>query len=103
MGRENMTALTEPNFWQKEQTYYLEVLKHPWYKQLIKLQNLLTEETVAFYKTKGIITLHLPVTTGSISSPIGRGSDSTPVKVNLCGVDTYLADSMQFLLEYGAD
>ena len=50
---------------------------------------------------KGIITMHLPVTTGSISSPMGRGSDSLPVKVNLEGIDTYLADSMQFLLEYG--
>ena len=29
------------------------------------------------------------------------GSDSTPVEVNLDGVDVYLADSMQFLLEYG--
>ena len=45
--------------------------------------------------------MFLPVTTGSISSPMGRGSDSTPVKVNIQGVDTYLADSMQFLLEYG--
>jgi asparaginyl-tRNA synthetase len=31
---------------------------------------------------------------------MGLGSDSTPVKVNLMGVDTYLADSMQFGLEY---
>ena len=54
-----------------------------------------------FYEEKGIITMHLPVTTGSISSPMGRGSDSLPVKVNLEGIDTYLADSMQFLLEYG--
>ena len=45
--------------------------------------------------------MHLPVTTGSISSPMGRGSDSLPVKINLEGVNTYLADSMQFLLEYG--
>lgn len=45
--------------------------------------------------------MHLPVTTGSISSPMGRGSDSLPVKVKLEGVETYLADSMQFLLEYG--
>ena len=54
-----------------------------------------------FYSNKGIITMHLPVTTGSISSPMGKGSDSLPVKVNLNGVNTYLADSMQFLLEYG--
>ena len=45
--------------------------------------------------------MHLPVTTGAISSPMGRGSNSGPVKVNIQGIDTYLADSMQFLLEYG--
>ena len=45
--------------------------------------------------------MHLPVTTGSISSPMGRGSDSLTVRINLEGIDTYLADSMQFLLEYG--
>ena len=39
--------------------------------------------------------------TGSISSPMGLGSDSLPVKINLNGVSTYLADSMQFLLDYG--
>jgi asparaginyl-tRNA synthetase len=32
---------------------------------------------------------------------MGLGSDSLPVRVNLFGVDTYLADSMQFALEYG--
>ena len=63
--------------------------------------NLITKETVYFYNSKNILTMHLPVTTGSISSPMGKGSDSKPVKVNICGVDTYLADSMQFFLEYG--
>ena len=32
---------------------------------------------------------------------MGLGSDSKPVQVNLFGIDTYLADSMQFMLEYG--
>lgn len=45
--------------------------------------------------------MHLSVTTGSISSPMGKRSDSSSVKVNLEGVDTYLAYTMQFLLEYG--
>lgn len=45
--------------------------------------------------------MHLPITTNSISSPMGLGSDSLPVKVELHGIDTYLSDSMQFLLEYG--
>lgn len=93
--------MKEPNIWINREEYYLKVLEEPWYKLLIKLQNLLTEETVKFYKNRKIITMHLPVTTGSISSPMGRGSDSTPIKVKISDVDTYLADSMQFLLEYG--
>lgn len=93
--------IKEPNTWKNSETHYLEVLKNPWYKILIKLENLINVETMNFYEQRGIITLHLPVTTGSISSPMGRGSDSVPVKVNIDGVDTYLADSMQFLLEYG--
>ena len=93
--------ITIPNTWKKPETHFIEVLKSPWYKQLVQLQNLITEETMNFYHERGIITLHLPVTTGSISSPMGKGSDSKPVKISLEGVDTYLADSMQFLLEYG--
>lgn len=93
--------LKEPNIWKNKETFYLNVLDNPWYKLLVKLENLITYETMNFYEEKGIITIHLPVTTGTISSPMGRGSDSTPVKVNLNGEDTYLADSMQFLLEYG--
>lgn len=41
-----------------------------------------------------------PVTTDCISSPMGLGSDSLPVSVNLFNASTYLADSMQFTLEY---
>lgn len=93
--------LQEPDTWKHPKTHYLKVLENPWYKILAKLENLVTIETMNFYQQKGIITIHLPVTTGSISSPIGRGSDSLPVKVSIDGVDTYLADSMQFLLEYG--
>lgn len=93
--------ISEPNLWKDKKNFYINVLKNEWYKRLIKLENLITEETVYFYSKKEISTLHLPVTTGSISSPMGKGSDSKPVKVNLEGTETYLADSMQFLLEYG--
>lgn len=93
--------MKEPNLWKNEENFYLNVLNSQWYKFLVKLENLISSETMKFYEEKGIITIHLPVTTGSISSPMGRGSDSLPVKVNLEGIDTYLADSMQFLLEYG--
>lgn len=90
-----------PNTWKNSESHYIKVLDSSWYKLLVKLENLLSVETMKFYQERGILTMHLPVTTGSISSPMGRGSDSLPVKINLEGVETYLADSMQFLLEYG--
>ena len=90
-----------PNTWKDNNNHYIKVLDEPWYKLLIKLENLISVETMKFYERRDITTIHLPVTTGSISSPMGRGSDSLPVKIKLEGIDTYLADSMQFLLEYG--
>ena len=93
--------LEMPNSWNDYNNHFLTTMENPWYKFLVKLQNFITVETMKFYEKKGIITMHLPVTTGSISSPMGRGSDSLPVRINLEGIDTYLADSMQFLLEYG--
>ena len=90
-----------PNTWKSLNTHYIKAMDDPWYKLLVKLENLLSVETMKFYDKMNISTIHLPITTGSISSPMGRGSDSLPVKINLEGVETYLADSMQFLLEYG--
>lgn len=93
--------MVEPNSWENPSKHFLYVLNSEWYKLLAKLENTISYETMKFYEKRKMITIHLPVTTSSISSPMGRGSDSTPVKVNLEGIDTYLADSMQFLLEYG--
>lgn len=87
--------------WENMDTHFLKVLEDPWYKLIAEIENVISNSTVEFYRKKGIKTLHLPITTNSISSPMGLGSDSSPVKVNLEGVDTYLADSMQFMLEYG--
>lgn len=93
--------IKEPCSFKKPESHYIEVLNNSWYKTLVQLENLISVETMKFYEKKDIITMHLPITTGSISSPMGKGSDSLPVKINLEGNDTYLADSMQFLLEYG--
>ncbi|MUG45289.1 asparaginase [Paenibacillus woosongensis] len=82
-------------------THYIKLLEDPWYRAIAEVQNLITIYTVDFYKQRDIKTLNFPITTGSISSPMGLGSDSLPVKVEICGVETYLADSMQFMLEYG--
>ncbi|WP_123995712.1 asparagine synthetase A [Streptomyces sp. Ag109_G2-6] len=76
-------------------------LENPWYRMIARLQDEVSRATVDFWADRGAQTIHLPLTTGSISSPMGLGSDSLPVQVELGGTPTYLADSMQFMLEYG--
>lgn len=93
--------LIPPKSWRNLDSHYLNAIKSDWYRVLVDLEDLINVETYNFYQTKNMKSIHLPITTGTISSPMGRGSDSLPVKVNLEGVDTYLADSMQFMLEYG--
>lgn len=78
----------------------MEVLRSPWYKALFRLQDTFAKATVEFFSQQGLSYFPSPLTTGSISSPMGLGSDSLPVRVQLGGTDVYLADSMQFLLEY---
>ena len=95
-------SLKPPNIFKNLDDYDENILKHKeWFRMLIKLENIITESTMTFYKNKKIQMLFTPMTTGSISSPSGKGSDSIPVKIDLFGKETYLTDSNQFLLEYG--
>ncbi len=87
--------------WMNMNDHFITVMQDPWYKALVELQDAITRSTSRFFSAQGLRTIHLPITTHSISSPMGLGSDSLPVKIDLFGVDTYLADSMQFMLEYG--
>ena len=43
----------------------------------------MSEKIMKFYAKKGIITIHFSITTGSTSSPMGKGSDSKPIKIKL--------------------
>ncbi len=81
--------------------FFLIAIKNPWYKLLLEIQNIIIESTVEYYRKKNVKGLLTPTTTLSVSSPMGLGSDSTPVEVELDGRKIYLSDSMQFLLEYG--
>ena len=87
--------------WKNKNSHYLSALGSDWYRTLAIIQNELCCATYDFYRAKQMKTLFLPVTTNSISSPMGFGSDSLPVEIELFGQKTYLADSMQFMLEYG--
>ncbi|OIQ73569.1 asparagine--tRNA ligase [mine drainage metagenome] len=80
---------------------FLRILDDPITGLLVDLQDLVTRRTTEFWSERGARNMHLPITTNSISSPMGLGSDSQPVQIDLFGQTTYLADSMQFMLEYG--
>lgn len=75
-------------------------MRSEWYRALVQLQDTLTAATVSFWERRKVRFGHLPVTTAAVSSPMGPGSDSKPVGVQMFGVQTFLADSMQFGLEY---
>ncbi|WP_309244882.1 asparagine synthetase A [Bacillus sp. WMMC1349] len=84
---------TDHNRWCK-------VLESKWYENMFKIYSDIIKYSNQFYDQRNFSIAALPITTTSISSPMGLGSDSLPVKINLLGQETYLADSMQFLLEY---
>ncbi|MGW7723105.1 asparagine synthetase A [Streptomyces canus] len=93
-------VINPPRSWREPETHFLVAMQSEWYSALVRLQSVLTAASVRFWTERGIGFGHLPVTTGSVSSPMGLGSDSQPVQVDLQGIPTYLADSMQFGLEY---
>jgi asparaginyl-tRNA synthetase len=80
---------------------FLDILEDPVYELIVHLHDLVTRVTTSFWSARDVRCLHLPITTDTVSSPMGRGSDSLPVQIDLFGQPTYLADSMQFMLEYG--
>lgn len=96
----NIPSLTPPKSWRTPHSHYRVALTSEWYKKLAILQDEIVHSSWNFYRERGLRTASLPITTGSVTSPMGLGSDSLPVKVTLEGVETYLADSMQFHLEY---
>lgn len=101
MNAQQPRAVRPAGLWAGAPGYHKEVLRNPWYRLLGELQNSFNELTVEFWRARGGQTLHLPITTGAVSSPLGLGSDSVPVGVDLGGAPTFLADSMQFMLEMG--
>lgn len=78
-----------------------DLLTSGWKRDLVDVLDTVHRATMEFWWARGVRHLMLPLTTGAVSSPMGLGSDSSPVSVQMHGHTTYLADSMQFLLEYG--
>ncbi|XP_068575170.1 uncharacterized protein [Cebidichthys violaceus] len=96
-----ITCCRPSHSWQDPQSHSTLAIKSQWYRNLFQIQNTLFHSTVEYFHSSCQYSYALtPLTTDTISSPMGLGSDSEPVSVNLLGQDIYLADSMQFVLEY---
>lgn len=94
--------VSAPQSWKNPDNHLDVLLQSPWYSILNSLYASIFNATHLFYAKENIEPSLFPITTGSISSPMGLGSDSLPIRINLEGNEIYLADSMQFCLEIGA-
>ena len=92
--------LRPPRTWGDEDGAFVYSLDSPWYVLVGDLQDQIQHTTARYARSRGLKSLHLPMTTRTITCPTGLGSDSEPVPVSVTGVDTYLPDSNQFALEY---
>lgn len=90
-----------PESWREPDSHLRALLTESWYKAISALTHEAIHATYQFFYGKGFLATAMPLTTGSISSPMGLGSDSLPVRAVIQGLETYLADSMQFMLELG--
>lgn len=93
-------ALQAPGGWKDPRKNFSDLMHNPWYAAIFEIQSLIIEKTHDFFRERSFKPVLAPITTGSISSPMGLGSDSVPVSVNLFNQQTYLADSLQFSLEF---
>ena len=95
----NSRGNVPPRSWADPSVHLLELLTHPWYGLVFDISAKVIEAVFGFFKDLHYAPAAVPVTTGSISSPVGLGSNSLPVPIELFGMQTFLADSMQFHLE----
>ncbi|WP_346854956.1 amino acid--tRNA ligase-related protein [uncultured Draconibacterium sp.] len=91
--------ISPPETWKHPETHLKELLFSEWYQGIANITNSLIEGTHIFFKEQNIKPFIFPITTGSVSSPMGKGSDSLPVSINIKNNNIFLADSMQFSLE----
>lgn len=87
--------------WLEPSLHWKMAMDSPWYKAMYAIQDEAIAAAHQYLRDCGLRHMVAPVTTGSISSPMGAGSDSLPVEVVINNQRIYLADSMQFALEYG--
>lgn len=71
-----------------------------WVKAIFYISSCIHKSTYEFFIKQGFDPGLTPYTCRSVSSPMGLGSDSLPVSITLFDQKIFLADSIQFYLEY---
>lgn len=87
---------------QKYKKNFIKTVSSERYAKLINLYSKINFLTYKWMAENNVYILNLPITTQSVTSPMGLGSDSKPYKVISKSnplFEFYLADSMQFHLE----
>lgn len=75
------------------------LINNPYYKNLIKLRNIIEIGCDSYFQGLNAPKIDLFLITKGISSPLGKGSDSSAIDIKLGQQNTYLVDSAQFGLE----
>ncbi|KAH7196389.1 uncharacterized protein B0J16DRAFT_325907 [Fusarium flagelliforme] len=95
-------VISVPYSWESPADHAMAALQSPWYTTMFRMQSTMYHDAIEFFqRIQRYEYLVVPVTTSSISSPMGLGSDSEPLNIEMWGKHDYLADSQQFALEWG--
>lgn len=94
-----ITLARPPQSWAFPDSHLKHLLTDPWYCNLSLLIDGVSTATHFFFNRRDCLAALFPLTTPSISSPMGLSSDSMPVMISLRDKEIFLADSMQFSLE----
>lgn len=71
--------ITPPKSWKKPDNHIHVLLQSPWYKIMVRLYKSIFEATNEFYRQEQIFPMMFPITTGAISSPMGKGSATSNI------------------------
>ncbi len=79
--------------------HILNLLTNPYYSQLIRLRSHIASACDRFFQNYQAPKVDLFLISQGVSSPMGKGSDSSPVAFQFGEEDVYLSDSAQFGME----
>lgn len=81
------------------QNHIQNLIKDPYYKNLVLLRNTISIVCDSFFQERNAPKVDLFLISKGVSSPMGKGSDSLPIPMQLGKEQVFLTDSAQFGME----